>query len=131
MSLPSSRLFDLSNGKLQKYAIITQQTERLVIDRYRLQLTESEAISILQRAQQRTLHKDVVTVEDQQYIITTVRQRSFYGIRLVGKVPGGICLVMAGPSLIVAVYNELMPPQVVPSVEQFADEMVAQLSQGT
>lgn len=82
-----------------------------------------EAKQLVEATMRKEIHKNFVYLSDNAFVITTIKERSYYGKSCVAESGTGIVIIV-GQCLIVGLYGKpLLATEFIPLVEQFASEV--------
>jgi hypothetical protein len=98
----------------------------LIISTSKWELQLEEAQTLFAAALNRTLHHDVIHLSGSQFLITTVKARSYYGRSLDPEKGTGIVVCVFDKCIIIGLYSKpTLATSFIPLVEHFAQEIVA------
>ncbi|GAM19749.1 hypothetical protein SAMD00019534_029240, partial [Acytostelium subglobosum LB1] len=80
----------------------------------------NETIQICDALSKGRLHMELISISGTKYIVTTVKERSFYGVNTNQGVGGGIIIVLLDTVILVALFPaSVLPTESIPYVENF------------
>lgn len=85
-------------------------------------LKKSEAVNLVEQIIKNDVKTRFITHSSNQYLITSIQERSYYGKAIDIEKGGGIVICKTTKSLVVAVYEKSwLPCEVIPQVEALAE----------
>jgi len=82
-----------------------------------------EAKQLVEATMRKELHKNFVYLSDSAFVITTIKERSYYGKNCLAEAGTGIVIIV-GQCIIVGLYGKpILATEFIPLVEQFASEV--------
>jgi hypothetical protein len=97
----------------------------LIISNSKWELQLPEAQILFAMVMNNTLHQDIIHLSGTQFLITTIKARSYYGHSLDTESGTGIVVRVLDKCILVGLYSKPMPAtSFIPLVEHFANEII-------
>eukprot|EP01114_Cavostelium_apophysatum_P005640 TRINITY_DN16822_c0_g1_i1.p1 TRINITY_DN16822_c0_g1~~TRINITY_DN16822_c0_g1_i1.p1 ORF type:complete len:163 (+),score=17.45 TRINITY_DN16822_c0_g1_i1:30-491(+) len=108
--------------KIEPESPTSARIREILLAHKNLTIKLPEALHILEHTTKNTLHMDYLNVAGNQYLITSVQERSLYGRSVSTPSAGGIAIVKTAKCILVALYPATaFSTQAIPTIEAMAD----------
>ncbi|KYQ91050.1 hypothetical protein DLAC_07953 [Tieghemostelium lacteum] len=115
-AIMSAAIISKTPGKKLKNMLLTQKG---------LLIKGNEILQLIDYISKGTLQSELISISGTKYIITTVKERSYYGSNTNLNIGGGIIIVVLDKVILVALYPNSVPmSESVPYLEKFVLDTV-------